>query len=238
VIRIFQKDPPFEPGNRIKPENAVYTEGISVWTVFFMAKLVKRVGLCLALAAMVWFGGLLADRRKLSEDLIRLHVVADSDSAEDQDIKLLVRDAVLRSLEQDLKNMASMEQARAYLQENLPRIQSIANDVLEAAGMDADAAVSLCREAFDTRTYDTFSLPAGVYESLRIVIGAGEGHNWWCVVFPSLCLPATSDGFAQAAQTAGFPDGLSGTLAGEDACALRFYLLDAMGKLENRFFGR
>lgn len=203
-----------------------------------MGKLIKRAGICLVLAAMVWCGCLLADRQRLNEELIRLHVVANSDSSDDQSVKLLVRDAVTKSLEQDLKQMASMEEAKAYLQENLPRIQRIANEVLEAAGFDEEAVVSLCREAFDTREYDTFSLPAGVYESLRITIGAGQGHNWWCVVFPSLCLPATSEGFADAAETAGFPGSLNSALTGEAGYELHFYLLDAMGKLENILFQR
>lgn len=201
-----------------------------------MVKLVKRVMICFALAALVWCGTLIADRQQLHEELIRLHVVANSDTEADQEVKLQVRDAVINSLEEDLKNVADVEQAKAYIRENLPKIQQIANQTLEAAGFDTQAVVSLCQEAFDTRDYDTFSLPAGVYESLRIVIGEGQGHNWWCVVFPSLCLPATSEGFSDVAQTAGFPDSLNSALTGEEGYELRFYLLDAMGRLENILF--
>lgn len=201
-----------------------------------MAKLGKRVLICLCLAVSIWCGSLLADRQRLNEDLIRFHVVADSDDPEDQNVKLLVRDAVVESLKEDLSRLTDVEQAKAYLQENLPKIQEIANRTLAAAGVEQEAVVTLCREAFQTRVYDTFTLPAGVYESLRIVIGEGKGHNWWCVVFPSLCLPATSDGFAETAQTAGFPDSLSGALTGEKAYTLRFYALDALGELENLFF--
>ena len=193
-----------------------------------MVKLVKRVMICFAVAALVWCGTLIADRQQLHEELIRLHVVANSDTEADQAVKLQVRDAVIKSLEEELKNVADVEQAKAYIRENLPKIQQIANQTLEAAGFDTQAVVSLCQEAFDTREYDTFSLPAGVYESLRIVIGEGQGHNWWCVVFPSLCLPV--------AQTAGFPDSLNSALTGEEGYELRFYLLDAMGRLENILF--
>lgn len=214
--------------------NAVHTEDISVWTVVFMKKLGKRVGLCLLLAALVWCAGLLADRRKLNEELIRLHVVANSDSPEDQEIKLQVRDAVVGSLQSDLAGAADVEEAKAYLRENLGKIRRIANDVLEAAGFDGEAVVTLCREAFDTRHYDTFTLPAGSYTSLRITIGEGGGHNWWCVVFPSLCLSATTEGFADTAAEAGFSDSLSGALTGEREYRLRFRLLDALGKLETR----
>ena len=131
--------------------------------------------------------------------------------------------------------IGDVEQARAYLQANLPKIQAIANQALEAAGCDCEAVVTLCREAFDTRYYDTFTLPAGVYEALRITIGAGEGQNWWCVAFPTLCLSATSEGFEAEAAGAGFPDSLTGALAGEPEYEVRFFLLDALGKLENLF---
>ncbi len=185
----------------------------------------------------VWGGTLLADRKRLHDDLIRLHVVANSDSQEDQNIKLQVRDAVTKEIQENLKNIADVDQAKAYLTENLPKIQAAANAALEKAGFSGEAVVSLCREAFDTRYYDTFTLPAGVYESLRIIIGKGEGHNWWCVVFPTLCVPATTEGFADTAAGAGFPDTLTGALTGEEY-EVRFYLLDALGRIENYFFPR
>ncbi len=200
-----------------------------------MKKCLKRMGICLLIALAAWSGTLLADRKRLSEDLIRLHVVADSDSREDQDIKLQVRDAVTESLREDLEAIGDVEQAKAYLTENLPKIQEIANAALEKAGYSGEAIVTLCREAFDTRVYDTFTLPAGVYESLRIIIGEGKGHNWWCVVFPTLCVPATTEGFADTAAGAGFPDSLTGALTGEEEYEVRFYLLDALGRVENYF---
>ncbi len=192
--------------------------------------------ICVLLTASVWAGNLLADRAILSKELIRLHVVANSDSPEDQSVKLLVRDAVTNSLKQELRNIADVEAARAYLQENLPKIQKIANQTLEQAGFDGQAVVTLCKEAFDTRTYDTFSLPAGVYEALRITIGQGEGKNWWCVAFPSLCLPATTEGFSAVAAGAGFAETLSHTLTGQAGYEVRFYLLDALGRVQNILF--
>ena len=168
--------------------------------------------------------------------MIRLHVVASSDSREDQAIKLRVRDAVTEYLQTAMVDIADMKQAKSYLQENLPKLQALANQVLEAAGVEPDAVVTLTKEAFDTRYYDTFRLPAGVYESLRIVIGEGEGKNWWCVVFPSLCLPATSSGFESVAAGAGFDEALIGTLEGKSEYEIRFFLLDKLGELENKFF--
>lgn len=202
----------------------------------FMGKLIKRVLICCAASLLVWGASVMSDRQQLNEELIRFHVVANSDSAEDQAVKLKVRDAVMESLRQGLADVADMEAAKQYLQENLPKLQRIANETLEAAGFEPEAVVSLCREAFDTRYYDTFTLPAGVYESLRITIGEGAGHNWWCVAFPSLCIPATAKGFSDTAVGAGFSESLSGALTGEEPYELRFFLLDAMGRLENIFF--
>ena len=108
---------------------------------------------------------------------------------------------------------------------------------LESLGVDAGAVATFCREEFGKRVYDTFTLPAGVYDTLRITIGEGEGHNWWCVVFPSLCLPATSEGFAEAASCAGFPEELTAALEGEEGYEIRFYFLDLIGRIENLLRG-
>ena len=196
-----------------------------------MKKLLKPVFICFLLVCLVYTIALVGDRQKLRSELIRLHVVAASDSEEDQAIKLQVRDAVVGAFQTELQNLQDMEQARAYLQENLPKIEGIANDVLTQAGFSDRATVSLCVEEFTTRVYDTFTLPAGLYESLRIVIGEGEGRNWWCVVFPSLCLPATTAGFEEVACGAGFSDTLTDTLEGQHE--IRFFFLDALGSLEN-----
>ncbi|MBQ1264514.1 MAG: stage II sporulation protein R [Oscillospiraceae bacterium] len=139
-------------------------------------------------------------QRQLSEKLIRLHVVANSDTQEDQAIKLRVRDAVLLEAEQIMK---TADEPRQALQENLDKIHMAATRCLMNLSRSDTVTVRLGKELFPTRAYETFSLPAGVYESLRVSIGTGSGHNWWCVVFPSICLPAGSDDFSAAAQTAG-----------------------------------
>lgn len=201
-----------------------------------MKKLVKRLFFCLALTSMVWLGTLAADRQILSDALIRLHVVANSDTEEDQRIKLQVRDAITDSIRDALSQVASREEAYAYLKENLPKLQKLANEVLEQAGVEPSAVVTLCKETFDTRIYDTFVLPAGVYDALRITIGEGAGKNWWCVAFPGLCEGATTVQFTEDAVEAGLSRQLAGTLAGETEYEIRFFLLDAMGRLENILF--
>lgn len=201
-----------------------------------MKKILKRIAFCMCITAFTWGMLLISDRKALREELIRLHVVAHSDSAEDQEIKLKVRDAVLQSIGKELAALTDVEAAEAYLSDNLPKIRKIANETLEAAGFDGEAVVSLCKEKFDIREYGTFTLPSGVYESLRIVIGEGAGRNWWCVAFPGLCIPATSNAFADAAVEAGFSQGLTRTLTEEDGYEVRFFLLDVLGRLENYFF--
>ena len=137
----------------------------------------KLVGLLLA-AACFLTGSLLASKLVLERDVVRRHVVAVSDSREDQKVKLLVRDAVLRRL--DTVSRDSLETA-------LPALRDTAQAALRAAGSGEDVRVTLGRERFDTRQGENCALPAGIYKTLRVTIGAGQGHNWWGVVFPKAC---------------------------------------------------
>ena len=201
-----------------------------------MKKILKRILLCALISGCFWCWWLISDRQTLNEELLRLHVVAASDSEEDQAIKLRVRDAVLNSISADLAKIPDVEAAKQYIRENLPKIQKTANDTLKALGCTDEAIATLKEEVFDTRFYDTFTLPAGVYEALRITIGEGEGQNWWCVAFPTLCVPATAQGFEEVAAVAGFSENLTQTLEGE--YEIRFYLLDLLGRMEGILWNR
>ena len=201
-----------------------------------MKKTLQCLGICLLFFVLIWMGSVITDRKQLNEELVRLHVVAESDSEEDQSVKLLVRDAVSEYLKDTMGEITDVKAAKNYIQTQLPQIETIANQVLAEAGIDASAVVSFAKENFGTRYYDTFKLPAGVYESLRIIIGEGQGKNWWCVVFPTLCLPATTEGFETVAAGAGFDDALTGALEGKTEYEIRFFLLDWLGKVENSFF--
>ncbi len=192
----------------------------------------KKVMVLVLTAAVLWFCSVLSDRQQLGEDLIRLHVVGASDSEEDQAVKLKVRDAVIGALEGSLGGMPSREEAEEWLQDRLSELEELANRVLAENGSRDRATVSLMEEEFPTRVYDTFTLPAGIYHSLRIKIGAAEGKNWWCVVFPSLCYGAASD-FEEAAACGGFSEELTAALEGETGYEVRFFVLDALGRLEN-----
>lgn len=201
-----------------------------------MKKLLRSIGFVVLLLVLVWFGMLVADRKILNEELIRLHVVGNSNSGDDQQIKLLVRDAVLDAVSAGMEKVESVGEAQAYLKTHLEEIEAAANLALERHGSKDTAEVTLAFEDFPKREYDTFSLPAGIYQSLRVVIGEGSGKNWWCVVFPELCLPATTEDFYDKAVSAGFSDVLTDTLTEEDGYEIRFFLLDCLGELEKLFF--
>lgn len=199
----------------------------------FMKKIIK-ITLCIAfVASVVLLADIWLDKKALQENLIRLHVVANSDSKRDQEIKLQVKDAVVAYLEPLLDDFSDKEKAKAFISDNVLSIQQVANAVLEDLGESGRATVYLRPEAFGTREYETFSLPAGIYDSLRIEIGEGNGKNWWCVVFPSLCLPATSDGFQDAAVSSGFSEDLGDTLV--SGRNFRFFILDCLGRIEKLF---
>lgn len=199
-----------------------------------MKKLLKFTCLLLVIYLIFWCGTLYADRKTLNEDMIRLHVIANSDSEEDQNLKLQVRDAVIEKIQAIMQEMPNAEEAKEYLKAHLQELEAFVNELIGQLGFTEYATVSLSREAYDTRQYDTFSLPAGQYESLRITIGEGKGKNWWCVVFPTLCLPATSETFADTAVGAGFSEDLTQSLQ-SDEFHIRFFLLDCLGRIENFF---
>ena len=147
-----------------------------------------EISMLIALVAAMLFGTLAASAQAgLSDNIIRLHVLADSDSSEDQELKLKVRDGVLEEVSQILEGATNREQAQEIIQENIDKIESAAVRIVAENGKSDDVTASIGQESYPTREYETFSLPAGEYTSLRVVIGSGQGHNWWCVVFPPVC---------------------------------------------------
>lgn len=126
----------------------------------------------------------------LPENIVRLHVVANSNSPADQAVKLKVRDAVLAESAKYYTAADTMQQAVTAICVHLQSIEAAANKALRENGFAQTAAVQVIDCYFPTRDYKAFSLPAGKYRTLRVTIGAGKGKNWWCVVFPALCLPA------------------------------------------------
>ncbi len=130
---------------------------------------------------------------ELPQNVVRLHVIANSDSERDQAVKLKVRNAVLKEAEQWLQEAETMEEASAALCVHLEVLGKVATKALRQNGFSEAARVQVTDQYFPTRDYETFSLPAGKYRTLLVTIGEGKGKNWWCVVFPALCLPAAEE---------------------------------------------
>lgn len=128
-----------------------------------------------------------AMKKDISNKLIRFHVIANSDSKEDQSLKLKVRDAVIRSMNDKFIGVTNLKESEKIIKKNIPYIQKIAQDTIYANGKDYGVKVMYGRFDFPTKYYGRIMLPAGNYNALKIVIGKGEGKNWWCVMFPPLC---------------------------------------------------
>lgn len=166
----------------------------------------KLFGSLLLAAACFLLGALAAQKLVLERDVVRLHVVAASDSRADQRVKLLVRDAVLKELE---------SVPRGDLERALPSLQAAAEETLKAEGISDGATLTFRRECFETRQGEDCALPAGAYQTLRLTIGAGQGHNWWGVVFPRLCYGETEEAWSGSTKE------------------VRFYFLEKLGQAEN-----
>ena len=153
-----------------------------------------EIALLFALAAaLMWGSWSLQQQDRLERKMIRLHVIANSDSEADQALKLQVRDRVLTLATDILRRADSREQAERDIEAALPDLQAAAADEIAAQGYSCGVTARLERAEFPEKDYDGFSLPAGEYLALRVVIGEGQGRNWWCVVFPPLCTAAASD---------------------------------------------
>ena len=153
-----------------------------------------ETALLLALAAVLLWGAWTAHSQDaLAQKMIRLHVIANSDSAQDQALKLQVRDKVLAQATAILKEAEDMPQAARKLEQALPDMEQTAAQEISAQGYQYKVSARLEKTEFPTKDYDGFRLPSGEYLALRIVIGEGAGQNWWCVVFPPLCTTAATD---------------------------------------------
>ena len=127
---------------------------------------------------------------EIRSDVLRLHVIANSDTSVDQNLKLRLRDYILQEGKDIFNGSVNVENAVKKIEPVLPELEKLAKAFVNQAGFDYDVKISLSNEYFTTRTYETVTLPAGKYLALRVVIGSGEGHNWWCVMFPPMCVPA------------------------------------------------
>ena len=194
-------------------------KNMRAWEIALLA------ALCLTLCVGLWAQ---KKQSELSGQVLRLHVLAVDDSEEEQALKLRVRDAVLAYLNPVLAGVNDRDEARQLLAGRLREIAEAAADAAEGRKV----SVSLGPESYPLRRYEGFVLPAGTYESLRVVLGDGEGHNWWCVVFPPLCLSAADAGRVQSVMK---PDDFA-LISEEDGYELRFRIVELWGELQ-RLFG-
>ena len=165
-----------------------------------------EIALLIGLAVFLTSGALaLRTHDELADKVVRLHVLANSDSEEDQALKLRVRDAVLEQATAILEQSADRREAESRLRGQLLELERIAAKEIAAEGYDYPVTVNLENTDFPTKEYDGFTLPAGEYLALRVIIGEGKGQNWWCVVFPPLCTAASAD-VPASALAAGFSE--------------------------------
>ena len=200
---------------------------LKCWEVALM------VGLLAAVAAGSWLG---QEQRELADSVIRFHVIANSDSQEDQDLKLRVRDEVLAKAEALYPEDATLSQARAALEEHLDDLPQAGQAAVDEAGYSYPVTAQLTNCWFPTKEYEGFALPAGNYNALRIVIGEGEGQNWWCVAFPPLCLGAASETVEEATQAGYFTSGQAALVTEQDeGYVLKFKSMELLGQLQGLF---
>lgn len=160
-----------------------------------MTKLIKMfvpVFLCI-LIIFAYVTPFVETSENISDSVFRLHILANSDSDEDQALKLKVRDKILEAGQDLFMNCTSLDDVINTCNENIDFFKSTAKSCIDQNGYNYDVHVYVDREYFNTREYESITLPGGVYNALKIEIGSAEGHNWWCVMFPAICLPAVSD---------------------------------------------
>ena len=192
----------------------MYKSRMKIWEISLLLALC--FSLCLGTCAQ-------AKQSSLSSSLVRLHVIAVSDDEYEQSLKLRVRDGVLSYISPKLRDVKSAQQAQEIIKNELDGIKAAAESSAEGRSVE----VTLSQEYYPTRNYEKFSLPAGKYQSLRVILGEGEGHNWWCVVFPPLCISAAEQ--EQAVES--MSEDMRGIVTEEDGYEYKFRILELWGEL-------
>ena len=134
-----------------------------------------------------------AECADISDEVFRLHILANSDSEQDQSLKLKVRDRVLQYTKSLFENAKSKEEAESVISDNLQSISNVAYSEVLNNGYDYQVKAEITNMYFTTRYYENYTLPSGMYDALRITIGSGNGHNWWCVMYPSICISSVEE---------------------------------------------
>lgn len=179
---------------------------------------------------------------KLQNGVLRMHILANSDSEEDQKLKLKVRDRLLEYSEDIFGDETDIEDVKHNVSRNLNKIKEIAEKVIEENGFSYDVNCKLVNMEFDERVYDDITMPAGTYDALRVTIGNAEGKNWWCVMYPPLCVPAVSDKNIEEDKTVSasknsedmFDDGEYDMLTNPEKYEVKFKILEVYKSLKKK----
>ncbi|MBR5265056.1 MAG: stage II sporulation protein R, partial [Clostridia bacterium] len=183
---------------------------------------------------LFWLTSLVAysTANNLQDSITRLHILANSDSYEDQMLKIKVRDAIISNTD-ILEGGYSKDKIDDAL---LEKIEDIARETIETEGFTYEAKASFTNMYFDTCTYDGFAIPAGYYDAVRVEIGEGRGKNWWCVLFPPLCAPLAGKTVSDVARDAGLTENDVGIIMKDgEIYALRFRSVELLGKIKHLF---
>ena len=167
---------------------------------------------------------------EVRENVVRLHILANSDRESDQQVKLAVRDALLESGEELFSGSVNTENAAQALEHGREKLTAAADEILERNGKSYTSDVILTEEYFPTRSYEGFTMPAGKYLAVKVILGKGEGHNWWCVMYPPLCLPAATD--RENAEAILGEDGVR--LISSEGYEIRFKLIEIYENIKNK----
>ena len=169
---------------------------------------------------------------RVRSDVLRMHVIANSDCSADQQLKLMVRDAVLERGAQLFDGTVTADEARRKIEPHTAELEAAAREVIERAGYDYPVSVNVVNEYFATRCYGSLTMPAGRYTAVKVVIGEGAGRNWWCVMFPPLCLPAAQDRGGNL--DAFFDDGELKVVESSGRYEPRFKIVEIIEKLKEK----
>jgi len=207
---------------KLKKKACIYTAVISVVSFFALNSL--------------YFAARCANVR---ENVLRLHIIANSDSAEDQALKLAVRDRLLETGADIFYGAENIGEAAEKIEFSSSELENRAREAVKEYGFDYGVSVNLTEEYFDTRAYENFTMPAGYYRAVKVVIGEGEGRNWWCVMFPPLCLPAASGSGEPERNNGGslhavLTDGEANIVEQSSKYEVRFKIVEIYEKLTRR----
>ena len=181
-----------------------------------------EIALAISLLVAVWMCIVpIRAQNRLADKIVRLHVLANSDAVADQNLKLTVRDAVLQAAE----GVGEIDDTLLY------KLQEAAQRTVETEGYDYPVQVTREHCWFDTREYETFSLPAGYYDAVRVIIGEGAGRNWWCVIYPPLCTGVCEKDLADIGKEFSLSEEEISLICEEKGYIIRFRLADLWGKL-------